>query len=141
MNLELDVCELGRVLKTIEEKYDLDILVKANLSGGWMTMTGKATIEKYPDESAKGCSSKKDNIIHIRIKENEESGILIKITGASDKKFLVDISSTRYKEISKMGLNLDVIKINKNESKFRIDENIIITIKASVEEIKQLINK
>ena len=141
MNLELDVCELGRVLKAIEEKYDLDILVKAKLSGGWITMTGKATIEKYPDENAGACSGKKDNIIHIRIKENEESGILIKITGASDKKFLVDISSTRYKEISKMGLNLDVIKINKNESKFRIDENIIITIKASVEEIKQLINK
>lgn len=140
MNLELDVCELGRVLKAIEEKYDLNILVKAKLSGGWITMTGKATIEKYPDESAVGCSGKKDNIIHIRIKENEENGALIKVTGAKDKKFYVDISSTRYKEISKAGLNLDVIKINENESKLRIDENIIITIKASVDEINQIIN-
>lgn len=104
-----------------------------------MTITGNASIEKYPDES--GCSGKKDNIIHIRIKEDKEDGALIKITGAKDKKFNVDISSGKYKEISKTGLNLDMIKTNENETKLRIDQNIIFTIKTSVEKINELINK
>ena len=112
MNLEVDVCELGKILKEIEKNYELNILVKSNLSGGWMTITGKASIEKHPYESESGCSSKKDNIIHIRIKEDKEDGVLIKITGAKDKKFNVDISSGKYKEISKVGLNIDMIKTN-----------------------------
>ena len=47
----------------------------------------------------------------------------------------------KYKEISKTGLNLDMIKTNENETKLRIDENIIFTIKTSVEKIKELINQ
>ena len=34
MNLEVDVCELGKILKEIEKNYELNILVKSNLSGG-----------------------------------------------------------------------------------------------------------
>ena len=141
MNLEVDVCELGKILKEIEKNYELNILVKSNLSGGWMTITGKASIEKHPYESESGCSSKKDNIIHIRIKEDKEDGVLIKITGAKDKKFNVDISSGKYKEISKVGLNIDMIETNENETKLRIDENIIFTIKTNAEKINELINQ
>lgn len=141
MNLEVDIYELGKILKKIEENYELNILVKSNLSGGWMTITGKAFIEKHPYEIGSECSSKKDNIIHIRIKDDKEDGVLIKITGARDKKFNIDISAGKYKEISKTGLNLDMIKTNENETKLRIDENIIFTIKTSVEKIKELINQ
>lgn len=141
MNLEVDICGLGKILKKIDENYELNILVKSNLSGGWMTITGKASIEKHPYEIESVCSSKKDNIIHIRIREDKEDGVLIKITGARDKKFNIDISAGKYKEISKTGLNLDMIKTNENETKLRIDENIIFTIKTSVEKIKELINQ
>ena len=58
MKLELTVCELGEVLKKIEEKYKLDILVKSTLSGGWMTITGEATILKVPSDKKVGCCGK-----------------------------------------------------------------------------------
>lgn len=68
-----------------------------------------------------------------------EHGSVIKITGAKDKKFDIDISSTRYKELRPNNLTVNKIKINENESKLRIDENIIFTIGASVDDIKELI--
>lgn len=140
MKLELTVCELGEVLKKIEEKYKLDILVKLTLSGGWMTITGEATILKYPSDIKVGCRGKSDNIIDIKIKTpDHQDGIVFKITGAKNKKFNVDISSTRYKEVFSNNLTINQVKVNENESKLRIDENIIFTIKASVDEIAKII--
>ena len=142
MKLELTVCELGKVLKKIEEKYKLDILVKSTLSGGWMTITGEAIILKIPSDIKVVASGKSDNIIDIKIKnEDNQDGIVIKITGAKNKKFNVDISSTRYKEVLSNKLTINQIKVNENESKLRIDENIIFTIKASVDEIVRIIER
>ena len=139
MKLDLTVFELGKALKKLEEKYKLNILVKLTLSGGWMTITGEANILKYPSDLNCGCNGK-DNIIDINIKsENSKEGSIIKITGAKEKKFNIDISSTRYKELRPNNLTIDKIKINENESKLRIDENIIFTIKASIDEINELI--
>lgn len=139
MKLDLTVFELGKALKELEEKYKLNILVKLTLSGGWMTITGEANILKYPSDLNFGCNGK-DNIIDINIKsENSKEGSIIKITGAKEKKFNIDISSTRYKELRPNNLTIDKIKINENESKLRIDENIIFTIKASIDEINELI--
>ena len=140
MKLELDVYELGETLRKIEEKYKLNILVKAALSGGWMTITGEADILKVPINKNSGCCGKKDNIIDIKIaSEDNQDGIIIKLTGAKDKKFNVDISSTRYKEVLSSKLKQNPIKINENESKLRIDEDIIFTIGASVDEIVEII--
>ena len=140
MKLELTVCELGKVLKKIEEKYKLDILVKSTLSGGWMTITGEAIILKVPSDIKVGCSGKEENIIDIKVKnEDNQDGTVIKITGAKNKKFNIDISSTRYKEVFSNNLTINQIKINENESKLRIDENIILTIKAPVDEIEKII--
>jgi hypothetical protein len=139
MKLQLTVCELGKVLKKLEENYELPVLIKSNLSGGWMTITGKANILKIPGDTKAGCGGK-DNIIHIEIKdENALEGTIIKITGAQDKKFNIDILSSRYREISPNNLTINQIKINENESKLKIDENIIFTINASVHEIEKLI--
>jgi len=140
MKLELTVCELGKVLKKLEEKYKLDILVKSTLSGGWMTITGEAIILKAPVDKKVGCCGNGDNIIDIKIKnENNQEGTVIKITGAKNKKFNVDISSTRYKEVSSDKLTINQIKVNEDESKLRIDEDIIFTIKESVDEIAKII--
>jgi hypothetical protein len=139
MKLELDIYELGENLKKINEKYRLNILVKAALSGGWITITGKADILKIPNNESGGCCGKKDNIIDIKIaSEDNQDGIIIKLTGAKDKKFNVDISSTRYKEVLSNKLKQNPIKINENESKLRIDEDIIFTIGASVDEILEI---
>lgn len=139
MNLELSVYELGNLLKKIEEKSQMDVLIKSNLSGGWMTITGNASIEKIPGESASKCGGNKGNIIDISIKSKGEDSIPVKITGANNKKFSVSIAPTKYKELSPNNLSLNMIKINKNETKLRIDENIIFTIKDSVENVEKLV--
>ncbi|SFC55833.1 UDP-N-acetylglucosamine pyrophosphorylase [Clostridium uliginosum] len=139
MKLELTVIELGKVLKKIEENYKLDLLVKSKLSGGWMTMIGQATINKVPTELGLGCSNKGNNIINIKVNDNSKDGSMIKLTGTKDKKFNVDISSTRYRELSKNSLNINQIKVNINECKLRIDENIIFTIKASADDVVKII--
>jgi len=140
MKLGLTVCELGEVLKKIEEKYKLDVLVKSTLSGGWMTITGEAIVLKVPSDVKVDCCGKSDNIIDIKIKtENQQDGIIVKLTGAKNKKFNVDISSTRYKEIISNKLIINQLKVNENESKLRVDEDLIFTIKASVDEIAKII--
>jgi hypothetical protein len=140
MKLELTLCELGEALKKIEQKYKLDILVKSTLSGGWMTITGEAAILKCPSDIKVGCCGKNDNIIDVKIKtENNQEGIIIKITGAKDKKFNIDISSTRYKEVLSNNLTINEVKINKNESKLRIDKDIIFTIQAPVDEVAKIV--
>ena len=140
MKLELTICELGKALKKIKEKYKLDILIKSTLSGGWITITGEATILKFPSDVIVGCGGKSDNIIDVKIKtEIDQDGSIIKITGAKNKKFNVDISSTRYKEVLSNKLTNNQIKVNEDESKLRIDEDIIFTIKTSVNEIVKII--
>jgi hypothetical protein len=140
MKLELDIYELGEILRKIEEKHKLNILLKAGLSGGWMTITGKAGISKVPINKGNGGCGKKDNIIDITVAtEGNKDGIVVKLTGSQNKKFSIDISSTRYKEVLSNKLNQNSIKINENESKLRIDEDIIFTIGTSVDEISEII--
>lgn len=140
MKLELTVSELGEVIKKIEEKYKLEVLVKLVLSGGWATITGEASIIKYPSDKEIGCSGRFDNIIDMNVKTEGQDGFTVKITGGKNKKFNIDISSTRYKEIHSNNLTINQVKVNENESKLKIDENIIFTIKASVDEIKKVIS-
>ena len=139
MKFEFTINELGDALKKVSDANDLEILIKSTLSGGWMTVTGKAKIVKVPESGAAGCKSKKDNIIHIKINEDAEKETLVKLTGASDKKFNVDISAGRYRELAPNNLTLNQIKINENETKIRIDENIIFTIKSNVDNVLEII--
>lgn len=139
MKFELTINELGNVLKKIADSNDLNILIKSALSGGWMTVTGKAQIVKIPENNGTGCKSKKDNIIHIKINENVEEETLVKLTGVNNKKFNVDISAGRYRELSTNNLTINQIKINENETKIRIDENIIFTVKNNVDNILSII--
>lgn len=139
MNLELTVYELGKLLKRIEEKSELDVLIKSNLSGGWMTITGPVSILKIPNESVSKCGGSKDNIIDISINSNGVESIPVKITGASDKKFSVNIAPTKYKELAPNNLSLNILKTNNKVTKLRIDENMIFTIKDSVENVEKLL--
>ncbi|MBE6062851.1 MAG: UDP-N-acetylglucosamine pyrophosphorylase [Clostridium butyricum] len=139
MNLELTVYELGKLLKTIGEKGQLDILIKSNLSGGWMTITGPVSIVKVPSEAACKCGGGKDNIIDLSINNKDKESIPVKITGLNNKKFSVNIAPTKYKELMPNNLSLNLLKTNNNVTKLRIDENIIFTIKDSVENIEKLV--
>lgn len=139
MNLELTVYELGKLLKKIEEKSKLDVLIKSNLSGGWMTITGPVSILKVPGEAVSKCGGSKDNIIDISINNDGSESIPVKITGSNNKKFAVNIAPTKYKELAPNNLSLNMLKTNNNETKLRIDENIIFTIKDSVENVERLL--
>ncbi|HCW52964.1 MAG TPA: UDP-N-acetylglucosamine pyrophosphorylase [Clostridium sp.] len=139
MNLQLTVYELGALLKRIEEKCKLEILIKSNLSGGWMTITGPVDNAKITRESITKCGGNKDNIIDIIIEKDGEGSIPLKITGASNKKFDVNIAPAKYRELSPNNLSLNIVKANDDITKLRIDENIIFTIKENVKNIEKLI--
>lgn len=138
MKFELSIYELSKALKKIENSYDLNILIKQKLSGGWMTITGSAKVEDEAAEGA-GCHGKDINILEIKVNTDNNDGASVKLTGAKGKKFIVDVSSTRYMELSPSILTMNKIKINENECKLRIDEDIIFTIKSSVEDIVSII--
>lgn len=132
MKYELTIYELGKLLKNIDSKYNISLLSKIKLSGGWMTMTGEISVIDVPTEAI---LLKGNNIITLKLKNNNENGSEIKITGSKDSKFVIDISATKYKEIKPGMLNLDVIKVNNNQCKLRIDEDMIFTIDTSVDKV------
>lgn len=137
MKYDLNVYELGQLLTKITEEYNVDILTKLKLSGGWMTMTGKVEVVGVPEDKV---VLKGNNIITLKIKDTGFEGSSLKITGAKDGLFNIDIAPTRYKEFGNSGINLNRIKINDNETKLRIDEDMIFTIrKASVDSIDSII--
>lgn len=137
MKYDLNVYELGQLLTKITEEYNVDILTKLKLSGGWMTMTGKVEVVGVPEDKV---VLKGNNIITLKIKDTGFEGSSLKITGAKDGLFNIDIAPTRYKEFGNSGINLNKIKINDNETKLRIDEDMIFTIrKASVDSIDSII--
>lgn len=138
MKHKLTIYELGDALKKIEDKYDLSIMMKRELSGGWMTIMGSANMEVLPSIGG-GCHGKNINILEIRVSSDNNSGSLVKLTGAKNRKFNIDVSSSRYKEISTNSLTLNQIKVNENETKLRIDEDIIFTIKERAEKIDEII--
>lgn len=141
MKFELTIYELGKLLKKVDTEFKLQMFTIVKLSGGWMTIMGDADVEEIPQQFLLGCSTNSNNIINIRIKDDNELGSIIKITGAKDKKFNVDISPSTYKEIVKGSINHDEIKINDSECKIRIDEDIIFKVNTQAQNIIELINK
>ena len=135
MKYELTTFELGTLLKKIRENNNISILSKINLSGGWLTITGSVEILEIPKNNTIMAGN---NFINIKVSNNNE-GTIIKLIGAKDSKFSIDISPTKFKEIKPSSLSLDMIKENSNECKLRIDENVIFTINSSAESIAQLI--
>lgn len=136
MKYELTLYELGKLLKSITEEYKVTLLSKITLSGGWMTFMGEASIEEIPTSEVIG---KGNNIINIRVKNNGDEGSVLKITGAKDKKFNIDIAKTKFKVISTTGLNIDKLQSSDEECKLRIDEDMIFTINTNADEILKFI--
>ncbi|VYU10219.1 UDP-N-acetylglucosamine pyrophosphorylase [Clostridium tertium] len=137
MKYDLNIYELGQLLTKLTKNYKVELLSKAKLSGGWMTITGEVDIVSVPDDKV---VLKGNNIITINIKDKDCKGSYIKITGAKNGSFNIDIANTKYKEFGATGLNLNKVKINENECKLRIDEDMIFTIRnARLQDIEALI--
>lgn len=136
MKYELTIYKLGKLLKEISNVYEVDILTKINLSGGWFTIKGKLEVLDIPQDRT---LIKGNNIITLKIKGISNEGFEVKITGAKDKLFKIDIDNTKYRELGGASLTLNKIKTKKDECKLRIDEDIIFTIKES--DLETMINK
>ncbi|MBE6047504.1 MAG: UDP-N-acetylglucosamine pyrophosphorylase [Clostridium sp.] len=139
MNFELDIYELSDVLKKIEQNNKLNVTVKSEQSGGWFTLNGEAVILKKAISGGDSCSSKFDNILHIKVKNHlAYDGAVIKLTGAKNKKFLTEINQAKAFEIGKDGTRNIIVK--ENQCTLKIDKNIIFSIPDKAENIIKYIN-
>ena len=137
MKYELSIYELGQLLTKLTKDYKVELLSKAKLSGGWMTIIGEVEIISVPEDKV---VIKGNNIITMNIKDQDCRGSYIKITGAKNGSFNIDIANTKYKELGGTGINLNKIKTNEDECKLRIDEDMIFTIRnAKLKDIEALI--
>lgn len=137
MKYDLSIYELGQLLTKLTKEYKVEILSKAKLSGGWMTIVGEVEIISVPEDKV---VVKGNNIITMNIKDQDCRGSYIKITGAKNGLFNIDIANTKYKELGGSSISLNKTKINEGECKLRIDEDMIFTIRnAKLKDIEALI--
>ena len=64
MEKELTLYQLGNLLKIITENYEVNLMSKIKLSGGWMTITGNIDVDYIPANEVLGKGS---NIIGLKI--------------------------------------------------------------------------
>lgn len=137
MKYDLSIYKRGQLLTKLTKDYKVELLSKAKLSGGWMTIVGEVEIISVPEDKV---VIKGNNIITMNIKDQDCKGSYIKITGAKNGVFNIDIANTKYKELGGTGINLNKTKINEDECKLRIDEDMIFTIRnAKLKDIEALI--
>lgn len=139
MKYEFTVFELGEALKKIEKKLGLKVLVKQTINGGWITVQGDAEIIEHPKKITHGCPGGINNVISIKLSENNVDGSVIKIIGAKNKKFNASLDSAKRITVKKGGLALNQFKEEKEESALKVDDNIVFSIKASAEEVASII--
>ena len=135
MVYELTVNKLGKLLKDLTNDYNISLLVKRKLSGGFVTITGEVEVDYFPTEQK---TLKGNNIISLKVKNNGGQ-IDLKITGIKDSLFKVEVAPTKLKEVNIGGLSIDKIKESKEECKLKVDEDLIFTIPAPCEIVKKLI--
>ena len=120
---ELTVYKLGKLLNELSSQYDVNLLVKRKLSGGFITITGEVNVDYIPTDKK---TLKGNNIIGL-------------ITGIKDTLFKVEVAPTKFKEVSIGGLSIDKIQESKDECKVRVDEDLIFTVPAPSEVVEKLI--
>lgn len=102
-----------------------------------MTLMGEAEVVNAPS-LAGGCHG--NNILSIKIKEEGSSeGAIIKLTGAKNKTFNVEIAEGKYKEISKGLISKNTVKVDENECKIKVDDTLVFKVMRSKGEILELI--
>ena len=132
---ELTVYKLGKLLNELSSQYDVNLLVKRKLSGGFITITGEVNVDYIPTDKK---TLKGNNIIGLKVKNNSGE-IDLKITGIKGSLFKVEIAPTKFKEINIGGLSVDKIKESKEECKLKVDDDLIFTISASSQEVEKLL--
>ena len=133
MDYELTLYQLGNFFENILEKYKMTLMIKVKLSGGWITLRSNVKIDSLPKEEGLTAGN---NVISLKL---DNVGEDLKITGLKNLKFKVNLSPAKYKEINKKGLSIDMVKEKNDKSTLRIDDNMIFSINAPINEINKLI--
>lgn len=134
MDFELTLYQLGKILKELDSEYNMTLLNKVKLSGGWMTINGDVSVDYVPEKEG---IIGGNNIISLIINNSNNEGNKLKITGLKDLSFNINLAPAKYRVINKGGLNLNQIKEKSDQSTLKVDENMIFTINASAEEVKK----
>lgn len=134
MDFELTLYQLGKILKELDSEYNMTLLNKVKLSGGWMTINGAVSVDYVPEKEG---IIGGNNIISLIINNSNNEGNKLKITGLKDLSFNINLAPAKYRVINKGGLNLNQIKEKSDQSTLKVDENMIFTINASAEEVKK----
>lgn len=132
---ELTIYKLGKLLNELKLKYNMNLLLKRKLSGGFITIVGEVDVNYIPEDKE---TLKGNNIIGLKVK-NDNGQMDLKITGIKGSLFKVEIAPTKFKEINIVGLSVDKIKESKEECKLKVDDDLIFTISASSEEVEKLL--
>lgn len=135
MKSMLTTHELGKLLYDLCNKYDISMLWREKVNGGFITLTGTIDVEYYPTDKV---MIKGNNIISLQVKSGENRNT-VKITGMKGEFFDMSLAPTKFKEIKSNSLYLNQIQESKTECKLRIDENIIFTIPESYDNVIKLI--
>lgn len=135
MVYELTVDKLGKLLNDLTKNYNVKLLVKRKLSGGFITITGEVDVDYFPTDKK---TLKGNNIIGLKVK-NDGGELDLKITGIKGDLFKVEFAPTKFKEVSIGGLSMDKIKESTDECKLRVDEDLIFTVPAPCNVVKELI--
>ena len=127
---ELTIYKLGKLLNELKLKYNMNLLLKRKLSGGFITIVGEVDVNYIPED--------KETLKGLKVK-NDNGQMDLKITGIKGSLFKVEIAPTKFKEINIGGLSVDKIKESKEECKLKVDDDLIFTISASSEEVEKLL--
>lgn len=95
MKYKLTTFELGTLLKKISNTNTLNVMCKLNLSGGWITLNGKADILEIPKDNRIIAGN---NFINVEVLDKNDNGTVIKIIGAKNSKFTIDTAPTKLKK-------------------------------------------
>lgn len=133
MDKKVDINELSDIIKKLDSFMPLDVLIRSKLSGGWVTIQGKASIIEN--------NNIKNSIDLKVISKESQDGSIIRIIGEKTKKFNLCLSPSHYKEIKRQGINIDMVKTDNNSCKLKIDDNIIFSIDKNEQIVNELIFK
>ena len=93
---ELTIYKLGKLLNELKLKYNMNLLLKRKLSGGFITIVGEVDVNYIPEDKE---TLKGNNIIGLKVK-NDNGQMDLKITGIKGSLFKVEIAPTKFKEIT-----------------------------------------
>ena len=98
---ELTIYKLGKLLNELKLKYNMNLLLKRKLSGGFITIVGEVDVNYIPEDKE---TLKGNNIIGLKVK-NDNGQMDLKITGIKGNR------NDKYNKVCRMNQISDKLKL------------------------------